>query len=98
MRWVVVEIRQTEPFAKWLRDLTDRQARARVLARIDRLKLGNFGDVKTVKEGLSELRIHYGPGYRVYFVQQDAVILLIGGTKSTQPRDIDAALRLIKGA
>ncbi|MBV8772975.1 MAG: type II toxin-antitoxin system RelE/ParE family toxin [Deltaproteobacteria bacterium] len=94
----MVEIRQTEPFAKWLRDLTDRQARARVLARIDRLKLGNFGDVKTVKEGLSELRIHYGPGYRVYFVQQDAVILLIGGTKSTQPRDIDAALRLIKGA
>jgi putative addiction module killer protein len=93
----VVEIRQTAAFAKWLRELSDRQAKARVLTRIDRLKLGNFGDVKPAGSGLSELRIHYGPGYRVYFMQHDAIILLVGGTKDTQGRDIEKALKLAKG-
>jgi putative addiction module killer protein len=93
----VVEIRQTAVFARWLRELSDRQAKARVLTRIDRLRLGNSGDVKPVGSGLSELRIHYGPGYRVYFVQHDAIILLVGGTKDTQDRDIEKALKLAKG-
>ena len=93
----MVEIRQTAVFARWLRELSDRQAKARVLTRIDRLRLGNSGDVKPVGSGLSELRIHYGPGYRVYFVQHDAIILLVGGTKDTQDRDIEKALKLAKG-
>jgi putative addiction module killer protein len=92
----VVEVRQTEVFTKWLRELSDRQAKGRVLIRIDRLKLGNPGDVRPVGEGVSELRIHYGPGYRVYFVQYDAIILLVGGTKDTQDRDIEKALTLAK--
>jgi putative addiction module killer protein len=70
----------------------------RAHSRSDRsLKLGNLGDVKPVGNGLSELRIHYGPGYRVHFVQRDAIILLAGGTKDTQDRDIDKALTLAKG-
>jgi putative addiction module killer protein len=93
----VVEIRQTAVFAKWLRELSDRQARALVHTRIDRLKLGNLGDVKPAGSGLSELRIPYGPGYRVYFVQHDAIILLVGGTKDTQGQDIEKALKLAKG-
>lgn len=96
MRWIVVEVRQTEKFAKWFRGLTDHQARARVLARVRRLSLGNFGDVKPVGEGISELRIFCGPGYRVYFVQRDAVVLLTGGTKGTQSKDIAEALRIAK--
>ena len=94
----MVEICQTAVFAKWLRELSDRQAKARVLTRIDRLKLDNFGDVKPAGSGLSELRIHYGLGYRVYFVQHDAIIiLLVGGTKNTQGQDIEKALKLAKG-
>ena len=79
------EIRQTEAFSEWLRNLSDSRARARIAARIDRLALGNPGDVAPVGEGISEMRIHYGPGYRVYFVQRGAVsvLLLCGGDKST---------------
>jgi putative addiction module killer protein len=94
----VIEIRETEEFSGWLRALRDSQARARIAARIRRLAFGNPGDVRPVGEGVSELRVHYGPGYRVYFVQRGEVliILLCGGDKSTQERDIAAAKRLAK--
>jgi putative addiction module killer protein len=94
----VVEIRKTGLFARWLDSLRDLQARARVQARIERLAMGNPGDVKPVGEGVSELRINYGPGYRVYFKQRgrEIVILLAGGNKSTQARDIRIALGLAR--
>jgi putative addiction module killer protein len=87
------EVRQTEAFAAWFSALRDRQAKARIAARIDRLALGNPGDVRPVGEGVSELRIDYGPGYRVYFVQRGTtlVVLLAGGDKRSQSRDIAAA-------
>ena len=89
----MIEIRQTSAFSAWLHALKDVRARMRISARIDRLSLGNPGDVRPVGEGVSELRIDYGPGYRVYFVQHGRalVILLCGGDKSTQDRDIKAA-------
>lgn len=92
----MVEIRKTDAFADWLDGLRDIRARARVQARIERLAAGNPGDVEPVGEGVSELRINYGPGYRVYFKRrgQELVILLAGGDKSTQAKDIKAALRL----
>jgi len=94
----VIEIRETETFSFWLRALRDSQARARIAARVRRLAFGNPGDVRPVGEGVSEMRIHHGPGYRVYYVQRGAilVILLCGGDKSTQDRDIAAAKRLAK--
>ena len=78
--------------------LKDRKAKARIQVRIDRVEMGNFGDVSPVGEGVSELRIFYGPGYRVYFVKQNAVvvILLSGGDKSTQPSDIAKAKDIAK--
>lgn len=92
----MVEIRKTDHFAKWIDSLQDIRARARILARIERLATGNPGDVKAVGEGVSEMRIDYGPGYRVYYKQhgRSMVILLAGGDKSTQDRDIKIALRL----
>jgi putative addiction module killer protein len=94
----MIEIRQTDVFFQWLKSLKDRSARARVNVRIRRLSLGNPGDVRPVGEGVSELRIHYGPGYRVYFAQigQTLVVLLAGGDKSTQDRDIETALKLAR--
>jgi putative addiction module killer protein len=94
----VAELRQTLVFAKWLGGLRDRQARARIQVRLDRLALGLVGDVKAVGRGVSELRIDYGPGYRVYFKRQgdDIVILLAGGDKRTQDRDIRRALALAR--
>jgi putative addiction module killer protein len=96
----VIEIRETEMFSLWLRGLRDAQARARIAARVRRLAFGNPGDVRPVGEGISELRIHYGPGYRVYYVQRGEVliVLLCGGDKSTQKKDIEAAKRLAKEA
>ena len=93
---LMIEIRKTDLFANWLDNLRDIQAKARVLVRIERLASGNVGDVKPVGEGVSEMRINYGPGYRVYFVQRgsELIILLAGGDKSSQPRDIKAAVRL----
>jgi putative addiction module killer protein len=90
------EVRQTESFAHWLAGLRDERARGRINARIRRLALGNPGDVKPVGEGVLEMRIDYGPGYRVYFVQRGAalVILLAGGDKGTQNRDIAMAREL----
>lgn len=96
---LVIEVRQTETYAQWFEGLRDRQARARIDGRIRRLSLGNPGDVKPVGEGVSELRIDYGPGYRVYYVQrgQALVILLAGGDKRTQDRDIKTAIELARG-
>jgi putative addiction module killer protein len=94
----MIEIRKTEIFTKWLDDLNDIRARARILVRIERLAAGNPGDVKSVGEGVSELRIDYGPGYRVYYKKQGqkVVILLAGGDKNTQAKDIKTALRLAR--
>ncbi|HBY93644.1 MAG TPA: addiction module antitoxin RelB [Chloroflexi bacterium] len=92
----MIEIRQTEVYADWFARLRDRQARARIDVRLRRLSLGNPGDVRPVGEGVSELRIDYGPGYQVYFVQRGSalVILLAGGDKHTQDQDIRTALAL----
>ncbi len=92
----MVEIRQTETYIQWFGALRDRQARNRIDIRIRRLSMGNPGDVKPVGSGVSELRIDYGPGYRVYFVQRGdiVVVLLAGGDKRTQDRDIQTALAL----
>ena len=92
------EVRQTETFSKWILKLWDVRARARIQATIDRLELGNAGDVKPVGEGVSEMRIDYGPGYRVYFIQKgsELIILLAGGDKRSQSRDIQNALNLAK--
>jgi putative addiction module killer protein len=94
----MVEVRQTDEYERWFDGLRDRQARARILVRIRRLSLGNSGDVRPVGEGVSEMRIDYGPGYRVYFVQRgkSLVILLAGGDKSTQRGDIDLARELAR--
>ena len=94
----MIEIRKTEAYARWIDGLRDIRARARILARVERLATGNPGDVKPVGESVSELRIHYGPGYRVYYTQRgrDLVILLAGGDKRTQARDIKTALRLAR--
>ena len=92
------QIRKTDAYAAWIDDLRDLKGRARILVRIERLAAGNPGDVKPVGEGVSELRIDYGPGYRVYFTRrgQELVILLAGGDKSTQATDIKTALRLAR--
>ena len=95
---VMIEVRKTDDFAKWLDALNDMRARARILVRIERLAAGNPGDVKPVGEGVSELRIDYGPGYRIYYKKhgRQVVILLAGGDKRTQAKDIKTALRLAK--
>lgn len=92
----MIEIRKTETFSKWIDGLQDIRARVRILVRIERLAAGNPGDVKPVGEGVSELRIDYGPGYRVYFrkMGQKVIILLAGGDKKSQSKDIKTALRL----
>ena len=89
----MIEVRQAAEYEKWFASLKDRTARVRVDIRIRRLSLGNLGNVDPVGEGVSELKIDYGPGYRVYFVQHGShyVLLLIGGDKSTQARDIRRA-------
>ena len=92
----MVEVRQTERFVRWLADLPDLRVRAKLLARIERLIGGNPGDVKPLGAGVSELRINYSPGYRVYYLQRRSalIILLAGGVKSTQVRDTEEALLL----
>ncbi len=93
-----VEIKKTDTYASWLDGLRDIRARARIQARVERLATGNPGDVKPVGVGISELRIDYGPGYRVYFVQRGKAltILLAGGDKSTQDSDIKTAIQLAR--
>ena len=92
----MIEVRETREFARWLGRLRDDDARARILSRVRRLSLGNPGDVRPIGEGVSEMRIDYGPGYRIYLVFRGSkvVILLGGGAKSTQARDIAAAIEL----
>ncbi len=94
----MVEVQQTEVYARWFNNLRDRQAKARIDVRIRRLSLGNFGDIKPVGEGVSELRVPYGPGYRIYLVQRGntLVILLAGGDKRTQRKDIKRAQELAR--
>lgn len=94
----MIDLIRSATFDRWLSRLRDRRAVARITARMDRLAGGNPGDVEPVGEGVSELKIGYGPGYRVYFMQRGAVliILLCGGDKSTQSRDIKLAKELAK--
>lgn len=94
----MVEIKQTETYRKWEHKLKDHKAKAAIAARVFRLANGLHGDVSSVGQGISELRIHYGPGYRIYFKQNrnEIVILLCGGDKSTQSKDIAIAKKLVK--
>jgi putative addiction module killer protein len=94
----MIEVRQTKTYARWIAGLADDRARARIEVRIYRLSLGNAGDVKPVGEGVSELRIDYGPGYRVYLTRRakTLVILLCGGDKRTQSKDIATAKALAR--
>lgn len=94
----MIEVRQTEIFARWHGAIRDVRVRARIADRIDRLAEGNPGDVVPVGDGVSELRLHFGPGYRVYFVQRGEliVVLLCGGDKRTQRRDIETAKKLAR--
>ena len=92
----MLEVRQTEAYFTWFSKLKDLNARSRILARLRRLELGNPGDVKAVGEGVSELRVDCGPGYRIYFVKRGStiVILLCGGDKFSQPEDIKTAKKM----
>jgi putative addiction module killer protein len=94
----MLELRQTEEFAGWLKQLRDRKAVQQIAARLTRMQLGNFGDAKPAGEGVSEARIHYGPGYRLYFIRRGEalIVLLCGGDKSSQQRDIARAIALAK--
>jgi putative addiction module killer protein len=94
----MIEIKQTETYFKWEHKLKDQRAKAAIAARVFRLANGLLGDVSPVGQGISELRIHYGPGYRIYFKQNgnEIVILLCGGDKSTQSKDIETAKKLAK--
>ncbi|MEQ1910314.1 MAG: type II toxin-antitoxin system RelE/ParE family toxin [Vicinamibacterales bacterium] len=92
------QLQSTETFDEWLRHLQDRKGRARILARLESTQLGNLGDVKSLGEGLREMRIHTGPGYRIYFAQRGRALLLLlcGGDKATQARDITKAHHILK--
>lgn len=92
------EIRRTDVFSSWLDRLRDARARVRILARLDRVSEGNLGDTRVIGEGVSEFRIDYGPGYRVYYTRQrkTIVVLLVGGDKSTQAKDIRRAIQLAR--
>ncbi len=94
----MIEIRETKTYSRWFERLRDRQAKARINIRIRRLSMGNPGEVKAVGEGVSELKLTYGPGYRVYFIQvgQEFVVLLAGGDKSSQSDDIELAKKLAR--
>lgn len=91
-------IKQTEMFSKWLYKLKDIQGKVSILRRVDRMKKGNFGDYKPLGDGINELRLKTGPGYRIYYTQKDdeIIVLLIGGDKSTQSKDIEKAKELLK--
>jgi putative addiction module killer protein len=94
----LIEVRQTTRFATWLAGLRDDRAKARILKRLDRAKAGNLGDVAPVGDGVSEMRIFHGPGYRVYFVHRgsELIVLLCGGDKSSQAADIAEAKAMAK--
>jgi putative addiction module killer protein len=92
------EVRKTDEFDRWLSALADQQAIAKIVSRIERLGLGNAGDVKPVGEGISEMRLPHGPGYRIYYKQTGKmiVVILCGGDKSTQESDIKRAKQIAK--
>ena len=94
----MLEIRQTERFGRWIARLKDRRARLAIAIRIDRMTAGHFGDVQAVGDGVKELRLHLGPGYRIYFIERSkqVIILLCGGDKKTQARDIEAAKAMVR--
>jgi len=94
----MIELKQTETFRRWRTRLRNQRARALIASRLDRLAFGNPGDVRPVGEGVSELRVDYGPGYRIYFQQRgnSIAVLLCGGDKRTQDRDIETAKRLAR--
>ena len=94
----VYQLQSTDLFDQWLHRLQDRKARARILARLESAQLGNLGDIRSVGEGVREMRVHFGPGYRVYFAQRGRVLLLLlcGGDKSTQARDIAKARQVLR--
>lgn len=96
----MIEVRETEMFSAWLEALRDTRAKAKIAVRVQRLAFGNTGDVRPVGNGMSEMRIHYGPGYRVYYIQRGTVliVLLCGGDKATQDEDIATARELAKDA
>ena len=96
----MIEVRQANRFSTWLAGLRDDRARAKILQKIDRAKTGNLGDVGPVGQGVSKMKIHYGPGYRLYFVRRGTalVLLLCGGEKSTQDADIAEAKTMAKEA
>lgn len=96
--WTVIKIVKSDTFDQWLYGLKDRVARARIEARIVRMALGNPGDMKPARDGISEMRIDHGPGYRVYFIQRGkvVVVLLAGGNKQTQDADIKRAIEIAK--
>jgi len=94
---MLLDVRQTDAFRDWLRRLQDERAKARIDSRIRRLQLGNPGDVRSLGSGLIEMRIDYGPGYRVYFAQQGSVVILLcGGDKRRQDQDIKQARKLLE--
>ena len=97
-RRLVFEIRQTITFRAWFGGLRDMRAQAQIVRRIERVQTGNLGDVAVVGEGVREMRIHHGPGYRLYFIQRgrEIIFLLSGGDKSSQARDIKAAIQMSK--
>ena len=94
----MLEIIESATFKRWVRGLRDRRAVARINARLRNASLGNFGDTKPVGDGISEMRIHYGPGYRLYFIREDAhvIVLLCGGDKGSQARDIAHAKQVAR--
>lgn len=94
----MITLIRTDAFAKWLKELADATGRARILARLDAAALGNFGDCQSVGGGVSEMRIHTGPGYRIYFARRGRMlyVLLLGGDKATQPRDIKRAIEMAR--
>jgi len=94
----MLEVRETAAYANWFRGLRDRAAKARIDIRVRRLSLGNPGDVRPVGEGVSELRIQFGPGYRIYFIQngEEFILLLAGGDKSSQAQDVKQAKNLAR--
>ena len=91
-------LQSTDIFDEWLRNLQDRKGRARILARLESAQLGNLGDVKAIGAGVREMRVHFGPGYRIYFAQRGRVLVLLlcGGDKSTQARDIAKAHKILR--
>lgn len=92
----MIEVIESTTFKRWIRDLRDRAAVARINARLRNVSLGNFGDVRSVGGGISEMRVHHGPGYRLYFLREgDTVVLLSGGDKDSQQRDIERARRVV---